>query len=148
MVQHACTWSGILACLQMSKGILSLLSVKLYFHFSDLLQISAGFESASVHLKLINFLSLVGKISRQSMWVSSNLKVCSLLYLHLMTRGKKPLSKQPGRGAEILQGMQTRFLLPARLHLTDTCPGNGAMGTCLEHRAADGAHLWLGDGAA
>lgn len=46
------------------------------------------------------------------MWVSSNLKVCSLLYLHLMARGKKPLSKQPGRGAEILQGMQTRFLLP------------------------------------
>lgn len=61
VVQHPYTQSGIWAHLQMSKGILPLLYMELYFHFSDLLQISAGFESALVHLKLINFLSLMGK---------------------------------------------------------------------------------------
>lgn len=46
------------------KGHFVIVVCEIIFHFSDLLQISAGFESALVHLKLINFLSLVGKISR------------------------------------------------------------------------------------
>jgi len=39
------------AHLQMSKGILPLLYMEFYINFSDLLQISASFESALVHPK-------------------------------------------------------------------------------------------------
>lgn len=59
------------------------------------------------------------------MWVNSNPKVCSLLYLLLMEGWKTMKKAGRPRGSSFTRGAKQISALWARLHLTETCGCNG-----------------------